>query len=103
MNRVLAKNGDIVDHFLDNHGNDYNQQVVGNYETDMTYNGHNMSVLHDGYESHELEYEYAPFPGLSVVSAIYITPEGQVVGTQVLSEAAGGGTSTVEGKTQTGA
>jgi len=95
-NRVLAQNGEIYDEYLDNHGHKLGEDVVGFYERDMTFNGHNMSVSRNGQVANELEYVYDPFPGLSVTSAIYITSDGKVIGTQVISELIGGGTSSIE-------
>ena len=95
-NRVLAQDGKIVDQLLDNNGVHYGENVVGSYDTDMIFNGHNITMGWKDETVRELEYVYQPFPGLSVVSAIYVNPEGKVVGTQVISEAFGGGSSTVE-------
>jgi hypothetical protein len=94
-NRILTQTGSIVDQFLDNDGNIYDQQTVGSYSRDMTFNGFNQSVVRNGEVVRELEYTYSPFPGLSVISAIYINTVGSVVATQVLSESFAGGSSTV--------
>lgn len=96
-NRILTQSGTIVDQFLDNNGNTRNQQLVGSYLRDMTFNGYNQSVIINGQVARELEYVYTPFDGLSVVSAIYVDVAGTVVATQVLSESGGGGGSTVGG------
>lgn len=96
-NRILTQSGTIVDQFLDNNGNTRNQQLVGSYLRDMTFNGYNQSVIINGQVARELEYVYTPFYGLSVVSAIYVDVAGTVVATQVLSESGGGGSSTVGG------
>lgn len=96
-NRILAQNGDLTDESLDNDGNTYNQQVVGSYLADMTFNGYDQNVVKDGQNVRESEYLYTPFNGLSVVSAIYTNAAGDVVATQVLSESGGGGSSTVGG------
>jgi hypothetical protein len=93
-NRILAQNGSIVDEFLDNDGNVHSQQIVGYYSRDMMFNGYNQSAV-NGLVNRELEYVYAPFTGLSVVSAIYINSAEQVVATRVLSESGAGGSSTV--------
>lgn len=61
----------------------------------MTFNGHNKTVTGNGEAEREVEYVYAPFPGLQVVSAIFMNADGKVVATRVLSEASGGGSSTV--------
>ncbi|KAI0115648.1 hypothetical protein GGR51DRAFT_503672 [Nemania sp. FL0031] len=95
-NRVLAQqNGTIYDVFLDNDGNEHGRQVVGSYDRDMAFTGHNRSTTIDEQAVFELGYKYTPFPGLEVVSNIYLTPGGQVVKAQVIAEAEGGGTSTV--------
>lgn len=96
-NRILTQSGTIVDQFLDNNGKIRNQQLVGSYLSDMTFNGYNQSVIINGQVARELEYVYTPFDGLSVVSAIYVDVAGTVVATQVLSESGGGGGSTVGG------
>ncbi|MCJ1244051.1 hypothetical protein MMC30_001248 [Trapelia coarctata] len=94
-NRILTQSGSIIDQFLDNHGHVYNQQIVGDYIHDMTFNGYNASVVRNGQVTQELEYVYTPFDGLSVVSAIYLDMSETVVATQVLSESSAGGSSTV--------
>ncbi|OTA80817.1 hypothetical protein M434DRAFT_17603 [Hypoxylon sp. CO27-5] len=93
-NRVLAQNGSIYDSFLDNDGNEHGRRVVGSYR-DMTFTGHNRTITVDGKTEYELSYIYKPFPGLEAVANIYVTPAGQVVRTQIISEAEGGGTSTI--------
>ncbi|KAI1497523.1 hypothetical protein F5X99DRAFT_361841 [Biscogniauxia marginata] len=94
-NRILAQNGSIYDQFLDNNGNERGRQVVGYYSRDMTFTGHNRSITIDGKTEFELGYMFAPYPGLEIVSNIFVTPEGQVVKTQIIAEAEGGGTSTI--------
>ncbi|KAI1781292.1 hypothetical protein F4818DRAFT_34512 [Hypoxylon cercidicola] len=94
-NRVLAQNGSIYDSFLDNDGNEHGQRVVGYYSRDMTFTGHNRTITIDDKTEFELQYEYKPFPGLDAIANIYVTPAGQVVKTQVIAEAEGGGTSTI--------
>lgn len=101
-NRILAQDGDIVDESLDNNGVTYNLQVVGSYLTDMTFNGFNQSVVRNGQAVRELEYDYAPFDGLAIVSAIFVDDAGTVVATQVLSESRVGGSSTIAGATVAG-
>ena len=95
-NRILAQNGEIYDEYLDNQGHHHGSEIVGYYDRDMVWNGHNKTVSRNGEVVSELEYVYQPFPGLDVVAAIYINPSGRVVATQVLSEAYGGGSTTVE-------
>jgi hypothetical protein len=94
-NRILAQNGDIIDQFLDNDGKILRQQVVGSYLRDMTFNGYNQTVVRNGQIDREIEYVYTPYYGLSVVSAIYINGQGNVLATQVLSESSAGGSSTI--------
>lgn len=79
-NRVLAQNGNLVDQSLDNKGSVLGEKVVGRYNTDMTYNGSNTTVVRDGKDVMELEYVYAPFVGLNVVAAVFVDGEGAVVG-----------------------
>ncbi|KAI2639956.1 hypothetical protein GGS26DRAFT_294434 [Hypomontagnella submonticulosa] len=94
-NRVLAQNGSIYDSFLDNNGDEHSRRVVGYYSRDMTFTGHNRTITIDGKTEYELQYEYKPFPGLDAVANIYVTTEGQVIRTQLIAEAEGGGTSTI--------
>lgn len=94
-NRILEQDGSIVDQFLDNHGHIYNQETVGSYLSDMTYNGVNQTMVFDNQEVQELQYVYNPFHGLYIVSAIFVSEAGNVVGTQVISESGAQGTSTV--------
>jgi hypothetical protein len=95
-NRVLAQNGSMYDVFLDNDGNEKGRQLVGYYSRDMTFNGHNRTIASDGAAPlYELQYVYTPFPGLEVISWIYMSAAGKVTRTQVIAEAVGGGTSTV--------
>lgn len=93
-NRILSQNGSLVDQSLDNNGHINGQIEVGNYLQDMKFNGYNKTVSTHGATT-ELEYVYEPFPGLSVVSAIFTNAAGNVVYTQVLSESSGGGSSTI--------
>lgn len=94
-NRVLAQNGDIVAHHLDNDGNDLGEIVVGNYKTDMTFNGYTRETEFEGQAVTEKEYIYNPYPGIMSISAIYTDATGNVVGTQVIAESFAGGSSTV--------
>lgn len=93
-NRILAQNGSIVDQSIDNDGDVYAEVIVGSYIQDMTFNGYNRSLTGNSQADRELEYVYTPFPGLEIVAAIF-TKDEKVVGTKVLSEASGGGSSTV--------
>jgi hypothetical protein len=96
-NRILSQNGDIIDQYLDNDGNIKGQQTVGTYLKDMTFNGDNVTTTVSGQPAQKLEYVYEPFRGLSVVSYVYVAVggEGEVLGTQVLSESFAGGESTI--------
>jgi hypothetical protein len=94
-NRILTQTGSIIDQYLDNDGNIKSQQTVGYYLKDMTSNGNNKSAVIHGQPVWKLEYVYAPFVGLNVVSNIYVNDTGAVMATQVLSELYGGGTSTI--------
>lgn len=93
-NRILAQNGSIIDQSIDNDGDVYSEVTVGSYLQDMTFNGYNRSLTGNSQADRELEYVYTPFPGLEVVAAIF-TKNEKVVGTKVLSEASGGGSSTI--------
>jgi len=95
INRILAQDGSIVDQKLDNEGDIEGTTTVGNYLTDMTFNGENQTATFNGETVQKLEYVYTPFNGLSVVSNIYVNVEGAVVATRVLSEASAGGSSTI--------
>jgi hypothetical protein len=95
-NRVLAQNGSLIDVFLDNEGHETGQNLVGLYSRFMTFNGHNKTVaVGEQATEFELQYVYKPYPGLEVISNIYMDPSGKVVRTKVIAEAEGGGTSTV--------
>ncbi|MCJ1371717.1 hypothetical protein MMC20_002936 [Loxospora ochrophaea] len=94
-NRILTQRGSILDESLNNNGHVTSDKVVGSYAADMLFNGYNVSATFKGEAVRELEYTYSPFPGLAVVSAIYVDGEGKVVGTQVLSESSAGGGSTI--------
>jgi hypothetical protein len=94
--RVLAQNGDIVEQTLNNHGSISAERVVGNYAKDMKFNGFNESVTFKGQEVYEEEYIYEPFSGLYSISGVFKSKTtGEVVGTQLLAEARGGGSATI--------
>ncbi|CAG8981956.1 hypothetical protein HYALB_00014032 [Hymenoscyphus albidus] len=93
-NRILSQSGALVDQSLDNNGHVLGSVEVGNYLNDMRFNGYNKTVSRNGATT-KLEYVYEPFPGLSVVSAVFLDAGGKVVFTQVLSESSGGGGSTI--------
>src|SRR6201996_7435863 len=65
-NRILAQNGEIYDEYLDNQGHHHGSEIVGYYDRDMVWNGHNKTVSRNGEVVRELEYVYQPFPGLDV-------------------------------------
>ncbi|KIV86211.1 hypothetical protein PV11_01839 [Exophiala sideris] len=94
-NRVLDQAGNIVDEFLHNDGKVYQSTIVGSYWHDMTPTGNEKSVILNGENVKELQYTYNPFGGLSVVAAIFLDANSNVVATSVLSEVEGGGTSTI--------
>ena len=98
-NRKLAQNGDIIDQSLDNDGNVLGEKTVGSYERDMRATGHERETEFEGQSVTERMYEYHPFPGLEAFSAIYVNDAGDIVGTQVVSEISGGGTSTISADT----
>ncbi|KAH7064170.1 hypothetical protein BKA63DRAFT_525968 [Paraphoma chrysanthemicola] len=90
--RVLAQNGDIVEQTLNNFGSISGTTVVGNYLTNMRFNGFNQTVTYKGQEVWEEEYIYEPFAGLYSISGVFKSKtSGAVVGTQLLAEARGGG------------
>jgi hypothetical protein len=94
--RVLKQNGDIVEQKLNNYGSISNEKVVGNYAKDMRFSGFNESVTFKGEEVREEEYVYEPFRGLfSIVGVFKSKTTGEVVGTQLLAEARGGGTANI--------
>lgn len=94
--RVLAQNGDIVEQTLNNFGSISGTTVVGNYLTDMRFNGFNQSVTYKGQEVWEEEYVYEPFAGLYSISGVFKSKStGEVVGTQLLAEARGGGSADI--------
>jgi hypothetical protein len=94
--RVLAQNGDIVEQTLNNFGSISASTVVGNYLTNMRFNGFNESVTYKGQEVWEEEYVYEPFAGLYSISGVFKSKStGAVVGTQLLAEARGGGNANI--------
>jgi hypothetical protein len=94
--RVLKQNGDIVEQKLNNYGSIADEKVVGNYAKDMRFSGFNESVTFKGEEVREEEYVYEPFRGLfSIVGVFKSKTTGEVVGTQLLAEARGGGTANI--------
>ena len=94
-NRILDQAGNIVDEKLHNDGSVYSSTVVGSYWHDMTFTGHESAVLFDGVNAKELQYSYSPFNGFSSIAAIFLDAQGNVLGTRVLSEIEGGGSSTI--------
>jgi hypothetical protein len=95
-NRILAQNGDIVEQTLDNNGQVQGQRTVGSYLKDMRFNGFNQTVTYKGQEVREEEYVYEPFAGLMAISGVFFDEgSGNVVGTQLIAEARGGGSSSI--------
>lgn len=94
--RVLAQNGDIVEQTLNNNGLISGTTVVGDYLKNMRFNGFNESVTFKGAEVWEEEYIYEPFAGLYSISGVFKSKStGEVVGTQLLAEARGGGSADI--------
>ncbi|TPX07929.1 uncharacterized protein E0L32_010384 [Thyridium curvatum] len=95
-NRVLAQNGTIYDVFLNNNGDETGRTQVGYYSKDMHFGDHNRTISVDGEpKEYEMEYIYAPFPGLEVTAWIYMNTAGKITKTRLISEATGGGMSTI--------
>jgi len=95
-NRILAQNGDIVDQSLNNNGQVQGTKVVGSYLKDMRFNGFNETVTYKGQQVQEEEYVYEPFMGLMAISGVFKSlADGRVVGTQLIAEARGGGSSSI--------
>ncbi|GAB7354573.1 hypothetical protein MBLNU459_g5023t1 [Dothideomycetes sp. NU459] len=94
-NRILEQDGTIVDQYLDNHGAVHGQKLVGTYLQDMTFTGYNQSTTAHGLPARVLEYIYAPYYGLSIISAITVDEANKVVAARVLSESSAGGMSTI--------
>ncbi|KAK5191729.1 hypothetical protein LTR99_008542 [Exophiala xenobiotica] len=94
-NRILDQAGNIVDQSLHNDGQVYQSEIVGSYWHDMTFTGIEKSVVLNGENVRELEYSYTPYNGLSIIAAIFLDTQSNVVGTRVLSELEGGGSSTI--------
>ncbi|KAF2200208.1 hypothetical protein GQ43DRAFT_82662 [Delitschia confertaspora ATCC 74209] len=98
-NRILAQNGDIVEQKLDNQGHVQGKTVVGSYKSDMRFNGFNQTVQYKGRSVREEEYVYEPFAGLMAISGVFLEMgTGEVVGTQLIAEARGGGGSSIGGE-----
>ena len=94
--RVLAQNGDIVEQTLNNNGLISGSTVVGDYLKNMRFNGFNESVTFKGADVWEEEYIYEPFAGLYSISGVFKSKStGEVVGTQLLAEARGGGSADI--------
>lgn len=100
-NRVLAQNGSLFDVYLNNNGDETGRRVVGYYSRDMTFSGHNKTISIDGQvKEFEMQYVYAPYPGLEAFSNIYMDTTGKVVRTKIVAEAEGGGTATISNDDQ---
>ena len=94
-NRILSKNGNVVDLDLHNDGSAYGHRLVGTYLSLMTFTGHDVQVTKNGQQLREREFSYAPFPGLIALSAIYTDSTGKVVDAEVIAETRAGGTSSI--------
>ncbi|KAL6249622.1 hypothetical protein RBB50_003475 [Rhinocladiella similis] len=94
-NRILDQAGNLVDQYLHNDGTVYQSEIVGSYWHDMTFTGEERSAVFDGENVRELEYSYNPYNGLSIIASIFLDTQSNVVGTRVLSELEGGGSSTI--------
>lgn len=94
-NRILTQSGDIVDQSLHNDGSVYSEVVVGSYSHDMSFTGHERTLMFNGENVRAQEYTYSPFAGLQLVAEVYLNTGSNVVGTRVLSEIEGGGSSTI--------
>lgn len=94
-NRILTQSGDIVDQSLHNDGTVYSEVVVGSYWHDMTFTGQERTLFYNGENVRGQEYSYAPFAGVQLVAEIYLNSQSTVVGTRVISEIEGGGSSTI--------
>ncbi|ORY68380.1 uncharacterized protein BCR38DRAFT_481869 [Pseudomassariella vexata] len=94
-NRILGQNGTIYDKFINNDGDETGRRNVGYYSRDMSFTGHNRTITIDGMTEYEMGYMYAPYAGLEVYSHIFMTESGLIVKTKIVSEAEGGGTSTI--------
>jgi len=94
-NRILEQNGDIVEQDLDNDGHVSRTRVVGSYARDMTFTGHQVTVTRNGQKVQEKQYQYEPIHGVQIVSNIFFTSAGKVVGSQILSEVEIGGFATI--------
>jgi len=94
-NRILTQSGDIVDQSLHNDGTVYSEVVVGSYWHDMTFTGQERTLFYNGESVRAQEYSYAPFAGVKLVAEVYLNSQSTVVGTRVISEIEGGGSSTI--------
>lgn len=94
-NRVLGQNGDVVDQSLDDSGNVRGVVAVGTYVDVMQFTGQRSKVVYGTVEADELEYTYDPLPGVRKVAFIYVDATGKVLGTQVVAESSGGGSSSI--------
>ncbi|KAJ9617161.1 hypothetical protein H2200_000882 [Cladophialophora chaetospira] len=94
-NFILDQAGNIVEQKLHNDGSVFASTIVGSYWHDMTFTGHEDTVVFDGQTAKELRYSYTPFNGFSSIVAIFVDAQGNVLGTRVLSEIEGGGSSSI--------
>lgn len=94
-NRVLGQNGDVIDQSLDDSGNVRGVTTVGGYADVMQFTGQRSRVVYGSVEADELEYTYDPLPGVRKISFVYVDTAGKVLGTQVVAESSGGGSSSI--------
>jgi hypothetical protein len=93
--RVLLKNGNIVERILDDHGHIEGEKLIGSYDRDMRFNGHNITTTRKGRTVRELEYIYEPFYGFDVISMITQDQAGTVIDARIISEMSAGGGSSI--------
>lgn len=98
-NRILGQDGTIYDMYINNFGAETGRKAVGDYRRDMTFTGHNRTITPDEGEEGPIEYElgyyYNPYVGLDAYAHIFVDTGGAVLSTKLVTEADGGGTSTI--------
>jgi hypothetical protein len=96
INRVLAQNGSLIDITINNQGVESRRRTVGYYSQDMSFTGHNKTIVNDeGQVQYELQYLYEPYRGLDAYCNIYVDALGVVLRTKVVAEAEGGAAATI--------
>lgn len=95
-NRILLQNGDLIDQSLNNKGDVSREKLVGSYKDHLHFTGESRDVVKNGRNLRVEEWIYKPFPGLEIITAVYLDAEnGNVVRTRVIAEASAGGSSTI--------